>query len=178
MKKYKFRLWDKENKEFLEDELDIDYFINMDGEICRFKYYDLGSFEQDFSMRTLDNVEISQYTVQLDDFKNEIYEGDIIIEPSEDGDYYLKLIGFGDDEKDYTSILKGFKIIKGIPLDLYYDESKRVYKGKHSYLIKDYNIKIDDDFFENWISYQVIGNKYENEELYKLVMYGGQCGGR
>ena len=172
MENYKFRLWDKENKEFLEDSLDTEYFIGMDGEVRRFKYYDLGGYAQDFSMRTLENIEISQYTGQKDEYEKEIYEGDIVIEYSEDGDYYLKLIGFGYDEKEYTSIVKGFKVIKGISLELYYDENEKIYKGKHSYLIEKYNIKIDNEFFENWIGYQVIGNKYENEELYNLIMDG------
>lgn len=172
MESYKFRIWDKDDNKFLEDEIDKEYFIGMDGEVRRFKYYDLGGYAQDFSMRTLENVEISQYTGQKDEYEKEIYEGDIIIECSEDGDYYLKLIGFGYDEREYTSIVKGFKVIKGISLELYYDESEKVYRGKHSYLIEEYNIKIDNDFFENWIGYQVIGNKYENEKLYNLIMNG------
>lgn len=173
MKKYKFRLWDKENKEFLENDFDTEYLINIYGDVLKCKEYDFGGYTTETTVSLVENIEISQYTGQLDDLKNEIYEGDIIIDFSEDGDYYLKLIGFGDDEKDYTSILKGFKVIKGISLNLYYDEDNKIYKGNHSYLIEKYNIKTTNEFSYNWIYYQVIGNKYENIELYNLIMNGG-----
>jgi yopX protein len=172
MEKYKFRLWDSEHNKFLEDDLDTEYFINTYGTVYKITEYNFGRYNSEISVSSLDNIEISQYTGQLDEYKNKIYEGDIIIDCSEDGDYYLKLIGFGDDEREYTSIVKGFKVMKDISLDFYYDESEKVCKGKHSYLIEEYNIKIDNDFFENWIGYQVIGNKYENEKLYNLIMNG------
>ncbi len=111
----------------------------------------------------LSNVEINQYTGQRDEYNNEIYEGDIIIECSEGGDYFLKLIGFGNDDKEYSSILTGFKIIRGIELDLYFEENK--FQGKHAYLLEKYKIKIEDE----WIYFQLIGNKHENPELLELL---------
>ena len=75
-------------------------------------------------------VIISQYTEQKDDYGNEIFEDDFIIDVSEDGDYFLKLIGFGYDDREYSSILKGFKIVKGIQLDLYFDNKEGIFKGK------------------------------------------------
>ena len=111
----------------------------------------------------LSNVIISQYTEQKDDYGNEIFEDDFIIDVSEDGDYFLKLIGFGYDDKEYSSILTGFKIIRGIELDLYFEENK--FQGKHAYLLEKYKIKIEDEC----IYFQLIGNKHENPELLELL---------
>lgn len=120
------------------------------------------------NISNLSNVTISQYIEQKDDYGNEIFEDDFIIDVSEDGDYFLKLIGFGYDDREYSPILKGFRIMKGIYLDLYIDD-KGVFKGKHSYLIEKYNIKIEKSLYEYWVSFQVIGNKHENPELLKLL---------
>ena len=117
----------------------------------------------------LSNVEINQYTGDKDDYGNEIFEDDFIIDVSEDGDYFLKLIGFGYDDREYSSILKGFKIIKGIQLDLYFDNKEGIFKGSHSYLLEKYKIKIEKDSNEKWIHFQVIGNKHENPELLELL---------
>jgi yopX protein len=106
---------------------------------------------------------LMQYTGQKDDYGNEIFEDDFIIDVSEDEDYFLKLIGFGDDDREYSSILKGFKIVKGIQLDLYFEENK--FQGKHAYLLEKYKIKIDNEC----IHFQVIGNKHENPELLELL---------
>lgn len=115
----------------------------------------------------LSNVEINQYTGQKDDYDNEIFEDDFIIEMSENGDYFLKLIGFGNDEKEYSSILTGFKIIRGIELDLYFEENK--FHGKHAYLLEKYKIKIQKGSDDEWIYFQIIGNKHENPELLELL---------
>ena len=112
-------------------------------------------------------VRISQFTGDKDVYDNEIFEDDFIIDVSEDGDYFLKLIGFGDDEKEYSSILTGFKIIRGIELDLYFEENK--FHGKHAYLLEKYKIKIQKDSDDEWIYFQIIGNKHENPELLELL---------
>ena len=114
-------------------------------------------------------VIISQYTEQKDDYGNEIFEDDFIIDVSEDGDYFLKLIGFGYDDREYSSILKGFKIVKGIQLDLYFDNKEGIFKGSHSYLLEKYKIKIEKCINEKCIYFQVIGNKHENPELLNLL---------
>ena len=111
----------------------------------------------------LEDIELMQYTGQKDVYGNEIFEDDFIIDVSEDGDYFLKLTGFGNDENEYTSILTGFKIIRGIELDLYFEENK--FQGKHAYLLDKYKIKIEDEC----IYFQVIGNKHENPELLELL---------
>lgn len=117
----------------------------------------------------LSNVIISQYTEQKDDYGNEIFEDDFIIEMSENGDYFLKLIGFGNDEKEYSSILTGFKIIRSIELDLYFDDKEGIFKGSHSYLLEKYKIKIQKGSDDEWIYFQIIGNKHENPELLELL---------
>jgi len=115
----------------------------------------------------LSNVEINQYTGDKDVYDNEIFEDDFIIDVSEDGDYFLKLIGFGNDDREYSSMLKGFKIIRGIELDLYFEENK--FHGKHAYLLEKYKIKIQKGSNDEWIYFQVIGNKHENPELLELL---------
>lgn len=112
---------------------------------------------------------LMQYTEQKDDYGNEIFEDDFIIDVSEDGEYFLKLIGFGYDDREYSSILKGFKIVKGIQLDLYFDNKESIFKGSHSYLLEKYKIKIEKCINEKCIYFQVIGNKHENPELLNLL---------
>ena len=114
-----------------------------------------------------DDIDLMQYTGQHDERDNEVFEDDFIIEMSEDGDYFLKLIGFGNDEKEYSSILTGFKIIRGIELDLYFEENK--FHGKHAYLLEKYKIKIQKGSDDEWIYFQIIGNKHENPELLELL---------
>ncbi len=145
-RKIKFRIWDKINRMWLNH-----FNANL------------------LNIGDLSNVEINQYTGQKDDYGNEIFEDDFIIDVSEDGDYFLKLIGFGYDDREYSSILKGFKIIKGIQLDLYFDNKEGIFKGSHSYLLEKYKIKIEKCINEKCIYFQVIGNKYENPELLNLL---------
>lgn len=78
MGRYKFRLWDIENKKFLEDDLDTEYFINTYGTVCKIEEYDFGGYEKEISVSSLDNIEISQYTGLKDSENNEIYEYDIV----------------------------------------------------------------------------------------------------
>ena len=129
------------------------------------QYLEKNEFINAYLLRRVgfDDIELMQYTGLKDKNGKEIYEGDIIIECSEDGDYFLKLIGFGNDDKEYSSILTGFKIIRGIELDLYFEENK--FQGKHAYLLEKYKIKIEDE----WIYFQLIGNKHENPELLELL---------
>ena len=114
-------------------------------------------------------VRISQFTGDKDVYDNEIFEDDFIIDVYEDGDCFLKLIGFGDDDREYSSILKGFKIVKGIQLDLYFDNKEGIFKGSHSYLLEKYKIKIEKGSDDEWIYFQIIGNKHENPELLELL---------
>lgn len=142
----KFRIWDKKSGMWLNH-----FNANL------------------LNIGDLSIVIISQYTEQKDDYGNEIFEDDFIIDVSEDGDYFLKLIGFGYDDREYSSILKGFKIVKGIQLDLYFDNKEGIFKGSHSYLLEKYKIKIEKGSNEKWIHFQVIGNKHENPELLELL---------
>ena len=171
MENYKFKLWDKKNKEFLEDDLDTEYFIGMDGEVRRFKYYDLDGYAQDFSMRTLENIEISQYINMKDNNEEEIYEGDILFVSNEYG-VFLQLIGFGENEYENNPVLRGFMIEKGYILennDYGYDNFKEYTKN----LIKLHNIPlIEDNIEDTWVDdgWWVIGNKYQNKDLYNLII--------
>ena len=44
MDRYKFRLWDKKSKKFLEDDLDIEYFINTCGTVCKITEYNFEGY--------------------------------------------------------------------------------------------------------------------------------------
>lgn len=171
MESYKFRIWDKDDNKFLEDEIDKEYFIGMDGEVRRFKYYDLGGYAQDFSMCTLENVEISQYTNMKDNNDEEIYEGDILFVSNEYG-VFLQLIGFGENEYENNPILKGFMINKGYILEnnnYNYDDFKEYTKN----LIKLNEIPLVEENIEDvWVKdgWWIIGNKYQDNDLYNLII--------
>ena len=153
-----FRAWLKEENKMVNVET-IDFTDKS------MQYLEKNEIIDAYLLRRMifDDVELMQYTGQKDDYGNEIFENDFIIDVSEDGDYFLKLIGFGNDENEYTSILTGFKIIRGIELDLYFEENK--FQGKHAYLLEKYKIKIDNEC----IHFQVIGNKHENPKLLELL---------
>lgn len=160
----KYKAWLKEEKKMVIVET-IDFSEKS------IQYLEKNEIIDAYLLRTtfLEDVELMQYTGQKDDYGNEIFENDFIIDVSEDGEYFLKLIGFGNDEKEYSSILTGFKIIRGIELDLYFDDKEVIFKGSHSYLLEKYKIKIEKGSDDEWIYFQVIGNKHENPELLELL---------
>ena len=152
-------------------EISEKYFIGMDGEVRRFKYYDLDGYAQDFSMRTLENIEISQYINMKDNNEEEIYEGDILFVSNEYG-VFLQLIGFGENEYENNPVLRGFMIEKGYILEnnnYGYDNFKEYTKN----LIKLHNIPlIEDNIEDTWVDdgWWIIGNKYQNKDLYNLII--------
>lgn len=154
----KFRVYDKEKNMWTNFKIldNIMYFMDKNTGVWFHEKY-----------KAKERFALMQYTGQHDELDNEVFEDDFIIDVSEDGEYFLKLIGFGYDDREYSSILKGFKIVKGIELDLYVEEGS--FKGRHAYLIEKYNIKMEDGLYEYWISFQVIGNKHENPELLELL---------
>ena len=171
MESYKFRIWDKDNNEFLEDnELDEIYFIGMDGLVHRVREYDFGGYSTEISIHNIENVEISQYINIKDSNEKEIYEGDILFVSNEYG-VFLQLIGFGENEYENNPLLKGFMIKKGYVLENNnwdYESFKEYTKG----LIKIYNIPLIDDG-ENDLylkdGWWIIGNKYQDKDLYDLI---------
>ena len=50
-----YKLWDKENKEFLEDDLKTEYAVLANGTVI--EIYDNG-FGEGYSVRNLDNIEV------------------------------------------------------------------------------------------------------------------------
>lgn len=175
MVNYKFRLWDKENKEFLENGFDTEYLINMYGDVLKYEDYDFGGYTTETSVSLVKNIEISQYTNMKDEKGREIYEGDILFSLNKNG-IFLQLIGFGSSssEKECNNMINGFMVI----------DEKELISG---FEFIDMNNIIKDIVFKNDIPYEyngsdyfiyhswyVVGNKWENPELMKLI-YGKDC---
>ena len=121
-----------------------------------YNYEDVYRFEDE-------EVKLMQYTGLNDKNNKEIYEGDILLSSNENG-IFLQLIGFGNDDREYSGILNGFKIIDGRLLendDYEIDECKEFTQE----LIKAHNIPIlqpENTIIDGW---WVIGNIYENKNL-------------
>ena len=150
MREIKFRAWDKENKKMMK-------VSSLHLENKEISVKENGTFHL-FRMQDL-----MQYTGLKDKNDKEIYEGDILLSSNENG-IFLQLIGFGNDDREYSGILNGFKIIDGRLLendDYEIDECKEFTQE----LIKAHNIPIlqpENTIIDGW---WVIGNIYENKNL-------------
>lgn len=71
----KYKFWDKENKEFLEDDWETEYAVLASGTVI--EIYNNG-FGDGYSVRNLDNIEVLQFTGLKDIEECEIYEDDIV----------------------------------------------------------------------------------------------------
>ena len=150
----KFRAWLKEERKMVNVET---LFIGIN-RLC------FGNSKtEDLFFRDFEEVELMQYTELTDKNGKEIYEGDILLSSNENG-IFLQLIGFGNDDREYSGILNGFKIIDGRLLendDYEIDECKEFTQE----LIKAHNIPIlqpENTIIDGW---WVIGNIYENKNL-------------
>ena len=153
MRETKFRAYHKERKEMFEI-ASIDFEEKkaaLSNGIIKLLNVDSKQFE------------LLQYTGLKDKNGKEIYEGDILLSSNENG-IFLQLIGFGNDDREYSGILNGFKIIDGRLLendDYEIDECKEFTQE----LIKAHNIPIlqpENTIIDGW---WVIGNIYENKNL-------------
>ena len=150
MREIKFRAWDKENEKMMK-------VSSLHLENKEISVKENGTFHL-FRMQDL-----MQYTGLKDKNNKESYEGDILLSSNENG-IFLQLIGFGNDDREYSGILNGFKIIDGRILeddDYEIDECKEFTQE----LIKAHNIPIlqpENMIIDGW---WVIGNIYENKNL-------------
>lgn len=149
----KFRAWNKQTERMEE--------------VKQINFFDLEMLNGNLDWYSLRHVELMQYTKLKDDKGKEIYEGDILLSSNENGTF-LQLIGFGDSDREYDSMLKGFKIIDGCTLE---NDDYRISECKPltQELVKKYDIPIiekENIIMDGW---WVIGNKWENPELMKLL---------
>ena len=148
----KFRAWNKQKKEIMKVSS-----ISLENKEIAVK--DFGTYH----FFRIKDIELMQYIGLKDKNDKEIYEGDILLSSNENG-IFLQLIGFGDDDREYSGILNGFKIIDGRLLendDYEIDECKEFTQE----LIKAHNIPIlqpENMIIDGW---WVIGNIYENKNL-------------
>ena len=158
MREIKFRAWLKEDKKMVNVE-------TMDFTDKSIQYLKKSEIINAYILRreSFDDIELMQYTGLKDKNGKEIYEGDILLSSNENG-IFLQLIGFGNDDREYSGILNGFKIIDGRLLendDYEIDECKEFTQE----LIKAHNIPIlqpENTIIDGW---WVIGNIYENKNL-------------
>ena len=149
----KFRAYHKERKEMFEI-ASIDFEEKkaaLSNGIIKLLNVDFKQFE------------LLQHTGAKDANGKEIYEGDILLSSNENG-IFLQLIGFGNDDREYSGILNGFKIIDGRILeddDYEIDECKEFTQES----IKAHNIPIlqpENTIIDGW---WIVGNIYENKNL-------------
>lgn len=156
MNNVEFRVWSKlENKMYGVYRLDSVYISIIEN----------NQFKQ--LPNDVEYVDLMQYTDCTDSKGKMIFEGDILLSSNENGTF-LQLIGFGDSERDYDCMLKGFKIINGYTLendDYEINQCKpltqQLVKKNEIPIVKKENIIMDGQW--------VIGNKYQNPELLKLM---------
>ncbi len=149
----KFRAYHKERKEIFEI-ASIDFEEKkaaLSNGIIKLLNVDFKQFE------------LLQYTGVKDKNNKEIYEGDILLSSNENG-IFLQLIGFGNDDREYSGILNGFKIIDGRILE---DDDYEINECKEftQELIKAHNIPIlqpENTIIDGW---WIVGNIYENKNL-------------
>ena len=153
MRETKFRAYHKERKEMFEIAS-----IDFEEKKAALSNGTIKLLNVDFKQ-----FELLQYTGLKDKNGKEIYEGDILLSSNENG-IFLQLIGFGNDDREYSGMLNGFKIIDGRLLendDYEIDECKEFTQE----LIKAHNIPIlqpENTIIDGW---WVIGNIYENKKL-------------
>lgn len=156
MNNVEFRVWSKlENKMYGVYRLDSVYISIIEN----------NQFKQ--LPNDVEYVDLMQYTDCTDSKGKMIFEGDILLSSNENGTF-LQLIGFGDSERDYDCMLKGFKIINGYTLendDYEINQCKpltqQLVKKNEIPIVENENIIMDGQW--------VIGNKYQNPELLKLM---------
>lgn len=116
----KYKFWDKENKEFLEDDWETEYAVLASGTVI--EIYNNG-FGDGYSVRNLDNIEVLQFTGLKDIEECEIYEDDIVWNEY-DEEYQVIIF----DEGEYK--LMGESHIQNLYNNLYYiDVRGNVYEN-------------------------------------------------
>lgn len=95
MRKLKYKIWDKSNKEWVEKP----YCINQNGFIQ----------VKDVMFANTQDFEVCEYTGLKDKNGKEIYEGDVIINLGQDHESDGKFYGSDRDIVEYDDVRCGFK---------------------------------------------------------------------
>ncbi|RRD38802.1 hypothetical protein EII29_09765 [Leptotrichia sp. OH3620_COT-345] len=160
MREIKFRIFDKEKNDFVTGNQGSTYSLSTGG-----KVWDLSRDSK--KLFPVEGLEVSECIGLHDDFGNLIFEGDILLSSNEYG-IFLQLIGFGDNDMEYGSMLTGFKIVNGKTLESDNYEIND-FKPFTQDLIKKYKIPtmVEDNMIQD--GWWIIGNKYQNPELMNLL---------
>ena len=128
----------------------------------------------EYSRNPQDFETLSQYIGIKDEFGNDIYEGDIIIDNNnKNSKTFLHLIEFSTEDNDFSSFYSGFKVSEYRHLDISWNDTYKIWEGVDINILKDYNVKITKESIPYncipCIECQIIGNIYDNPELLELL---------
>ena len=158
----KFRIWDKDSGYFIKVSDTNKHYLSLNGDIIIID-------EMGFIYETdKENYIIDKYTGLKDDKGKEIYEGDILLSSNING-IFLQLIGFGSSEKELNNMINGFKIINEKELISGFEFIDLNNKIKDIIIKNDIPYEYDGSDYFIYYSWYVVGNKWENPELMKLL---------
>jgi len=149
MREIKFRAWDKDRKEWVEDD---DFYVHSLTDKIHWADNPSGNYARLFPFEN--NIELMQYTGLKDKSGVEIYEGDVLIRKGLDykGEEFQRWekSGYEGDEPTHIEIKRDYCTL----------ESFR-------YWLENESFGYEGEELEDPTEWEIIGNIYENPELLK-----------